>query len=259
MEKINLKDLSFLIPVRIDHPDRLFNLEVIIAYLRKYFDTSIWIWENDVNQKVPNWIKENTHYRFESSHEGVFRRTRINNKLIKACDTPLAVLYDTDVIILPKQLINSVEMIRQQEARFSLPYDGRFVQVDRYHRKLFAKLLEPAILMESLSAFAVDTYLSVGGCFIFDRAAYRKCGMENEGIAGWGHDDAERVKRLGKLGQRIYRPEGPLFHLWHKRMANSWFYDNNQAVKSSQTYLQTCKADKEELESLIENWEWIKC
>ncbi|WP_162633222.1 galactosyltransferase-related protein [Echinicola strongylocentroti] len=255
-KKTPLKDVSFLIPVRIDHTDRLTNLEVIIAYLSKYFDTSVWIWENDVEPKVPDWIRKTTNYHFEPSKGDLFRRTRINNRLIKACDTPIAVLYDTDVIIPPQQLIASVEMIRQHRAGFALPYDGRFVQVDRYHRKLFSRLLEPRMLTDSLTAFAVDTYLSVGGCFVFDREVYRRCGMENEGIEGWGHDDAERVKRLEKLGYSIFRPEGPLFHLWHERTVNSWFYDEVRAIRSCRAYLETCKADRGALERSISLWRW---
>lgn len=145
-------------------------------------------------------IKKSINYYFEQSSEELFRRTCINNQLINACETPIAVLYDTDVVISPQQLLESVNMIRQQKTSFALPYDGRFVQVDRYHRKLFSRLLDPGLLMESLLALAVDTYLSLGGCFVFDRAVYRRCGMENEGIEGWGHDDEERVKAAGKVG-----------------------------------------------------------
>lgn len=260
MGKIALKGVSFLIPVRIDHPDRLYNLDIVTDYLLRYFETSIWIWECDAVPKVPVSIRkrEGIHYYFEESNEGLFRRTKINNQLIKSCPAPIGVLYDTDVIIPPARLLESVNQLRRGAVHFALPYDGSFVQVDRYHGRIFARSMDAAFLIDSLPLFMVDTYLSVGGCFVFDKGVYHRCGLENEAIEGWGHDDAERVKRLNKLGMKIYRPDGALFHLWHERGNNSWFYDQERATKSYQTYFELCKSDKIALEKQISQWEWGK-
>ena len=50
------------------------------------------------------------------------------------------------------------------------------------------------------------------GVFYVRSAEYKKCGLENEQIEGWGHDDAERIKRLTKLGYPVSRIHGPLYH-----------------------------------------------
>ena len=107
------------------------------------------------------------------------------------------------------------------------------------------------------SFYTVDTYNSVGGCFMFDIAEYKKCGMENENIEGWGHDDAERIKRLKKLGYEIFRPEGPLYHLWHPRSQNSYFFDEATAITSFEIYFNTCSIGKIQLQKEISTWHWL--
>src|SRR5690606_21229990 len=114
--------------------------------------------------------------------------------------TPIGVLYDTDVIIPSVQLSDAAAAIRNSKSAFALPYDGRFLQVDSYNKKLFKSMLDIDFLEGGRELYLVDTTCSVGGCFMFNVALYKTCGIENEYIQGWGHDDAERAKRLQKLG-----------------------------------------------------------
>lgn len=257
--KINLQDVTFLIPVRIDSASRLENLEIIVHYLSTYFNTNIYILELDLLPNVSNFIKVSTTYIFQHAEAPVFLRTEINNQLIHSCTTPLAVLYDTDIIITPAQLLHSVGSIRTKRFAFSLPYDGRFLEVDYYNKRLFKENLDVNFLVSGTNLYATATQYSVGGCFMFDVAEYKKCGMENEHIEGWGHDDAERVKRLQKLGYPVHRPEGPLYHLWHERSQNSYFYDEAREMKSFETYFRTCSISKEKLQDEIAFWPWTKC
>jgi hypothetical protein len=47
MNKIDLKDVTFVIPVRIDCIERLENIFLIIDYLYSLFDTNIIVLESD--------------------------------------------------------------------------------------------------------------------------------------------------------------------------------------------------------------------
>ena len=52
--KIDLKDCTFAIPVRIDSNDRMENLQLILMYLTHHFDTNIIVIENDKESKLEN-------------------------------------------------------------------------------------------------------------------------------------------------------------------------------------------------------------
>ncbi|MCC7525694.1 MAG: hypothetical protein IT250_12780, partial [Chitinophagaceae bacterium] len=235
---------------------RLQNLEIVIGYLNKYFDTVICVIEADQISHTSQFVKEHTRYFFQSSESPLFHRTAINNRLIHSCNTPLAVLYDADIIIIPQQLHLSATAIRESKHAFALPYDGRFLQVDYYNKRLFQNNLDIDFLLSGTGIYTTDTRCSVGGCFMFNVEEYKKCGMENENIEGWGHDDAERVKRLQKSGYDIFRPRGPLYHLWHERKQNSYFFDEAMAVKSFQRYFNTCSVSVEALQKEIKEWPW---
>lgn len=256
MQKIDFQDVSFLIPVRIEYPDRLENLEIIVRYLTMSFNAEILIMEVDKESNTSQFVKNTTKYFFRFSDSMLFNRTKINNELIHLCKTSIAIIYDTDVIIAPEQLSESVDFIRTARADFSIPYDGRFLLVDYYNKRLFGNNLNIDFLRSGINLYATNTRNSVGGCFMFNVDQYEMCGMENENIEGWGHDDAERVKRLQKLGYSIYRPDGPLYHLHHSRGNNSYFFDESREIKSYETYFKTCAITREEMENEIAKWVW---
>ena len=52
--KYDLKDITFTIPVRIDTPDRLYNINYTVEYLLRNFDTNIIIYENGPEPKYNN-------------------------------------------------------------------------------------------------------------------------------------------------------------------------------------------------------------
>ncbi|WEK33547.1 MAG: galactosyltransferase-related protein [Candidatus Pseudobacter hemicellulosilyticus] len=254
-KRIDLSDTSFVIPVRIDSADRIDNLTVIVSYLNTYFDTTIIILESDKEPRVKELTPGSYEYIFIESTAPLFDRTSNNNRLLNACNTPIAVLYDADVIIPPDQLLKAIEGIRKKSWHFSLPYDGRFIQVDKYCRQLFKKTLRLDFLQEAEWLFETSTWNSVGGCFVCQLAEYKKNGMENESIEGWGHDDAERVKRLRKLGYYINRSSGPLYHLCHSRSNNSYFFDQARAAASFGTYFNICSSSRQAVQQEIKQWE----
>ncbi|KQB99421.1 galactosyltransferase-related protein [Pedobacter sp. Hv1] len=258
LTKLDLMDVSFLIPVRIDSLSRLENLEIVVKYLNKYFNTHVLVMEVDEQSKISEVIKENSDYTFRLSRTSIFRRTEINNTLIHSCKTPIAVLYDSDIVISPFQLFQAVKQIRSKQHAFSLPYDGRFLQVDYYNKRIFKKCIRIDFLSSGINQYSIDTNHSLGGCFMFDVLEYKKTGLENEHIEGWGHDDAERIKRIQKLDYVVYRPEGPLYHLWHERGDNSFFFDEKRERKSYETYFRTCSISRKEIEHDIKSWSWIQ-
>ncbi|MBS0030250.1 galactosyltransferase-related protein [Chitinophaga sp. 22321] len=253
----DLQDVAFLIPIRIDSASRLENLAYIVSYLQSYFSTAIYICENDQVSKLSKDITTACNCVFQYNTDKLFARTAINNQLINLSTAPICVLYDADVIIPPEQLLSAINHIRSGTVHFSLPYDGTFTDLDIYSKRLLLRHRNISLLKEGNSYYHINTRNSVGGCFVFRKSTYLKCGLENEHIRGWGHDDAERIKRIRKLGYQVHRADGRLYHLWHERAENSWFLDDTHELNSYTQYLRICGMTKAQLEKEIAGWSWI--
>ena len=103
--KINLSEATFIIPIRIESPDRLRNVVTTTAFLMENFDTNIIIKEVDkepvfqrdalplLEEILDFNIWENFNYIFERSDDPLFHRQRVLNELIMEADTHIVVLY----------------------------------------------------------------------------------------------------------------------------------------------------------------------
>ena len=113
--RTDLSQATFIIPIRIESPDRLRNVVTTTAFLMENFDTNIIIKEVDAEpifQKdaIPlleeildfNIWETNFNYIYEKSDDPLFHRQRILNEMIMEADTHIVVNYDADAI-LPKE------------------------------------------------------------------------------------------------------------------------------------------------------------
>jgi N-terminal domain of galactosyltransferase len=251
----NLRDVSFLLPVRIDSPDRAENLSIIIRCLNKYFDTHIIILEADETAKIDNSeLPGNCQYIFVKDGNPLFHRTKYNNQLVRRADTSIVGIYDTDVVFPPDQIISAVYKIRREEAEYVSPYSGDFVSVDPLFKKIFSKLLDPDVLTQNLGKFTVGARRSYGGAAFMHKQSFMRAGGDNERITSWGPEDVERPKRMNIAGYRTERINGPLFHLPHQRGINSTYTDMGTRVMLMEEYLKICSMSKLEMEEYINSW-----
>jgi predicted glycosyltransferase involved in capsule biosynthesis len=256
--KINLDDVTFLIPLRIDTVVRLENLVMVVDFMMDHFNTHIHIVEAaDYNNRFLNrLLPKEISVRFIEDHDPVFHRTKYINMLVSNCQTPLLAVWDTDVIVPPEQIVQSVECLRQQEAHFVYPYEEKFLETSDVLRELYLKTRNLNLFMNNIGKMR-ELYLPnpVGGGFFANRTAYIESGMENEHFYGWGREDGDRLNRWEILGYQIKRIPGPLFHLTHERGFNSSFHSSEQNhIKMSEIHRIASMSEKE-LKEEINNWQ----
>jgi len=257
--RIDLRDVTFLLAVRMDSDDRKGNLKSVVTWLNKYFDTNISILEADATSQLSDWnLPGNCEYTFIEDHNPVFHRTRYHNILIKKAKTQVISLYDADIVLDTKQIIAAVESIRSNEADCILPYNGEFLSSDMLFRNMFSKLLDHQLFLYNNGKQTSGIKRAVGGVIFLKREAYIAAGMENEYISSWGPDDKERIKRLTILGYRYKRLDGPGYHLHHKRGQNSTFENEEIRIQFMLEYLKICNMRKPELQEYIKTWNWTK-
>lgn len=227
--QVDLKDVTFTIPVMYDHEDRRQNLELVVCFLQKHFDTNIMVWETGAEPRLQHMSKF-VNYRFVQNDK--MHRTRMLNQMAEAATTPIIFNYDADVFFHPSQILESINKIRKNEADGCYPYDGRFVRLDR---SWFGKI-QQTISTKELHSYVPkpheETQTSYGGAVAWNKEKFFEGGGENENFISYGAEDFERYHRFSTLGYRLERVKGYLFHINHYIGANSNtsnpFFNQNQ-------------------------------
>lgn len=257
MNKIDLTDVTFVIPVRIDSQERLENLTLVLEFIKDHFDTTIMVLEADKQEQV--FLRGIDNKIFIKDSAPVFHRTKYLNKMMRKAQTPYLAVWDTDVILLPAQMEEAVRLLRDHKADMVYPYDGRFYNVPGIIKNIYLNIRDINALTENVGKMnLMYGSHSVGGAFMVNKKAYEKAGMENESFYGWGPEDVERTKRMEILGYTIRKVTGSLFHLPHPRKENSWFGSKEAEIHNRQEMTKICKLDKRRLLDYISSDSWGK-
>ena len=241
--KTDLSDVTFVVPLRIDSPERKANIDTLIKYTFRNFRTKIIILEADSERRYfPETDQEGFQYEFIEDKDEVFHRTLWINRLINLSDTPIVGIWDADAIAPVDQISDAVGRIRSGEAMLCFPYDGRFYSCDKLTSDLFRKHLNIEIPGKRVPVMnLMHGYHSVGGAFFVNKNKYLAAGGENESIYGWGPEDTERVKRLEISGMPVYYSSGNLYHIWHPMGKNSWFASSELELNNRNELQKTCR------------------
>lgn len=254
--KIENRNVTFVIPVRIDSPERSENLDMVLRQLSHRERASVLILEADV-KPLYNLKKEysNVKYLFVEDHDPVFHRTKYLNWLLRKVETELVGIWDTDVILSDIQIDRALQDICEGKAVMSYPYDGRFYLCTPNESTIYRQEGSIDYLFKlEYSDNSNFVSNSVGGAFLVRKDLYLEAGGENEFFYGWGLEDQERIRRLFILGLPVTRADGPLFHLFHPRNENSRYKDYEAEGKSLHEFLKVCSMTSKNLRHYIQSW-----
>jgi len=247
--KTNIKDMTFLIPVRLDSVERLENLILSVHSLLKNFDTHIMVLEaaSYSNGIIKKMLDNKIEYLFLEDKDSVFYKTKYLNIMTRRACTPLIGLWDTDVILPKEQILDAIEKLRQG-FDVSYPFDGRCYDTSFVIRELYVQNKSIRLLVrnkDKMSLIYGDQV--VGGALFVNRETYMKAGMVSEKFYGWGPEDFEIYERLRILGLKIHRSEGCMFHLTHHRGSTSFFRSKEQMESLHKERMTTVLSSKNEL------------
>lgn len=221
--KTDLRDVTFLLLVRLDSIERMENLLVVTEQLCRHFDTNIVVLEADkhCNNVLKKTLNKRVYYTFIEDKDPVLYKTFYFNRMAQKVITPYVAIWDADIAIDKNAIVNAVEHLRK-DMDVALPYNGHCFDVSPVVRELYLNRNDIRILYRHKNKMELFHNRSLVGGAVFVRTdKYKYCGMENENHYGWGNDDFDRYYRFNRLGMNIYRSENPLFHLFHPRLKNS--------------------------------------
>jgi hypothetical protein len=265
MKKIDLKDVTFIIPVRLTDNDRVLNLITNLRYLNKYFDTNIIVKEYDSEAKADKIILNFTDvlYIFERCEKDApFHRTRFLNDMLEQVKTPITVNHDLDIIVDPDTAFAAKKMILHEKYDVVYPYKKGITTWNNVYKnaEAYVNFIKDVNIEEltnkcyNKTIKTVNQFYLVGGSIFFNTNSYKNNGGENEEFVDWGPEDRERFFRFYILDYKIgWIEHGKIYHLEHKKSNIAWNYGIHPlTLKNNYIYNEMIKWDKEKLKFFIE-------
>lgn len=227
---IDLTQTTFIIPLKIEHEDRLNNVLCLLNYLNNNIQTNIIILETSnthiakLNQKTTPLSKYSNlkiKYLFRA-RERKFHRTKYLNQMLKQVSTPVVVNYDADVLLEINTYKEAQRLILNDIADFVYPYEwGQFQK--NLHIGFAAEFKDSEFKLENIK----ENYYTIanseqGHCVYAKTTSYISAGGENEEFISWGPEDKERTFRFKTLGYNVIWMSGHyVYHQDHFRTSDS--------------------------------------
>jgi predicted glycosyltransferase involved in capsule biosynthesis len=260
-----LEDLTFIIPVKIDSPDRARNLRTVLKYLLQNTNAQIRLIEQNSNTALMIMTEirdtqQRLSYQQVSDQKPNFHRTRYINLAAKSITTDYLAVYDADVLLHPHQYDDAIDLLRDGYDMI-YPYNGYFYEINQPDQ---LALITNTLDLGAIEKNQCGVYpgpgqpLSVGAAICFRREAFFKGGMENEHFVAWGPEDQEIFHRFTVLGFKIDRVQTDgVYHLQHSRTLDS--SENHGFIRNNRAEFARVKhMDEERLRAYMRSWEWLK-
>ncbi len=265
--RIDLTEATFIIPIRIESPDRLRNVITSIAFLLENFDTNIIVKEVDsesvfLRDALPVLedildVDVKVHHIFEESNEPLFHRQRVLNEMIVAADTEIVINYDCDVLLPLDSYHEAYQSILHHTHDVIYPYgQGMYQQQVRATDEIVSHFLQTGNF-DYLNQHSNLHTSDFGWVQFFNRQVYIDGGMENENFKAYAPEDKERFYRFTTLGYNVGRINNYVYHLEHARGENSWF-NNPHMLSNMQEWEKIQTMNKVQLVEYYSHQDYLK-
>lgn len=238
---LDLTQTTFIIPIKIEHEDRLRNARTVLKFLNEHIKTKVIILEiTDTGTTKLPFYQELPNLNLEillGTPEPAFHRTKYLNIMLERVNTPVVVNYDIDVILDPENMADCQKKILEQEADVIYPYELGMGQIQVLPGFDYAEFEKQGFRVDYINSSNQTNkhQAECGHCIFFNTAVYRRLGGENENFISYGPEDKERMYRFQTLGKNVQWREGQyVYHFEHHRGSDSWvtnpFFSSNWKI-----------------------------
>jgi len=268
-----MKDLTYLLPCRIETDDRLRNVITSVTYLLKNFpEAKVLIKEVDTTSnfkeyalpQIKKYVGDTSQLKhiFEESEEKFFHKTRILNDLCVAADTPIVYNHDVDVVVPKNSHELAYHSITKEGSDAVYPFGcGIYQWAVNYGDQLLDKFLSSHdgsdFDFDVLKDNKVRIPSSIGWGQMITKSCEISAGLWNEEFISWGAEDCEFYYRLNLFGFKVGRVIDDIYHFEHGRTFNSHYHNPKfQANDRLWNWIRT--QDKESLTKYYSTLDYIK-
>lgn len=228
-------NLTFLIPTKLESPDRVRNLITVLISLLSKYEATILVKECDNNPKFKSHVEpflvkrfgnvpKNLFYFYEKQNTKFFHKTKILNDLLEKSNTEIVCNYDTDVLLPKSSVLNAYDLIISGKSDAVYPYGcGVYQKAVTYSPKTFQKFVDSDLQVSRLDSYSTMNNSTIGWCQFIRKENYINSFMMNENFQAWGPEDCELYYRLNLFENKVDRINNYVYHLEHTRSNDSWF------------------------------------
>ena len=172
--------------------------------------------------------------------------------------TDVVINYDCDVVFPVSSYVSAYNMILNEGYDLVYPYGQ-----GHYQKKITVddQLINTFVGDFTEAPFAnhpkfEQSTSDYGWAQFFNRQSYIDGGMENENFISYGYEDNERPERFTRLGYKVGRVDGTIYHMEHARTQNSWF-TNPHIQNNKNLYEQLKGMTDEELKNYYQTVDYV--
>jgi hypothetical protein len=264
----NLLECTFIIPIKVEHPDRYRNAKTTLSFINHHFKTNVFIYEiSESGETKLDFLKDLPNLNIKhwiDKGDQIFHRTKYLNIMLDEVKTPVVSNYDIDVILDPDLYLECQSDIMEGHSDVIYPYHYGY---DFYGQKM----IFPNIDLDEFRASRYDTsyitertnifgnyYCEYGHCIFYRTSTYKECGGENESFISYGPEDKERGERFIKLGKRVsWKKLRAIYHFEHFRGDDS-SKGNSHYKNNCDVYDFISKLSNESLREYYTTQDYIK-
>ena len=149
MKKVDLNDVCIIIPVTLDSISRLENLVCIVNFISDNFEVEIQLLETAPypNYIIQKLLQGKINYHFFPSSDVIFHRTKFINNLVSKTNKNIVGVWDSDVLCHPNQIVESINLLKEDKVDYVYPYSDRFLDNSKIIRELYFEMLDLNILL----------------------------------------------------------------------------------------------------------------
>jgi hypothetical protein len=199
--------------------ERIINLKRVLDWVTRFNGVEIILVEQDVSPKIPTFSLFGFKYIFTKS-EMPYNRSWAFNVGLKSSTTEIVVFGDSDLIMNPNDLINSLNLLNQYDC--VSPYTSVLDLDQRESNLPFDKLI--SIPRPGRGETDNQKINLCGGIVLYRKESALKIGGWNERFIGWGGEDNYQEFKTKNLLTWVEN-NARCYHLWHTRTPpdNKWY------------------------------------
>jgi predicted glycosyltransferase involved in capsule biosynthesis len=257
----DLKDTTIIIPVKYDSEDRIHNTKAVITYLYNTLETDLIIIETGKDQKIYKALVDDIaamkiKYIYYEADEKLFcGRLKLTNEALKEVETPYFGMCDSDVIVPAKSCLGAVTQLRKGIAGAVLPYNSLTYDISRDLRGRIIEEKNIEWLTPEMGKPINPVTVAQGGIAFYSKEVYEDIGQGNENFKAYAPEDQELMYRTQKLGHKLVRVVGPIYHLTHERLYNS-SSSHSHIKANNQEFEKVKKMTEDELRKYMKAQPW---
>lgn len=260
MQTKDLSNVTFIIPIKVEHSDRYRNAKTVLGFLNQHIVTNVFIYEvcENGNSKLDflDSLKNLKIKHWKADDEGMFHRTKYLNIMLDEVVTPVVANYDIDVIISLDFYKKITDLITSGGSDVVYPYrfgsGGQRRVLDNFD---YQKFYDSGFDLNHIDATGpwMDYDSEYGHCIFFNTEIYKKYGAENENFISYGPEDKERGERFVKMGFNVnWMSESMVYHFEHYRGSDS-SNDNHYTTSNWNVYNECRTMDGDQLTVYYKN------